>query len=120
MRTLRKLQPGQPGTKRFAQKYGEELVCVRYRYDSETMKRMTTVELIAEVTQWQPQAHRIPMNKNVCLRIEYGEIDLGRKVKAAGGIWNRQKKLWKLPYQQVLQLGLIERMVQAEPMTENV
>jgi hypothetical protein len=41
-------------------------------------------------------------------------------VKAAGGVWNRKKKLWELHYQQVLKLGLIERMVQAEPMTENV
>jgi hypothetical protein len=112
--------PGQPGTKKFVQKYGQDLVCVRYRYDSENMKRITTVELIAEVTPWQPQPHRIPMNKNVRLKIEYGEIDLGRKVRAAGGIWNRKKKLWELPYQQVLQLGLVERMIQTEPATENV
>jgi hypothetical protein len=120
MKTLRKLRPGQPGTKKLLEKYGEDLVCVRYRYDSANMKRITTVELIVEVTPWQPQAHRIPMNKNVCVRIEYGEIELGRKVKAAGGVWNRKKKLWELHYQQVLKLGLIERMVQAEPMTENV
>jgi hypothetical protein len=50
MKTLRKLQPGQPGTKRFVEKYGEGLICVRYRYDSTNMKRITTVELIAEVT----------------------------------------------------------------------
>jgi len=120
MKTLRKLLPGQPGTKKLLQKYGEDLVCVRYRYDSANMKRVTTVELIVEETPWQPQAHRIPMNKNVCVRIEYGEIDLGMKVRAAGGIWNRKKKLWKLPYQRVLQLGLIERMVQTERATENI
>jgi len=83
-------------------------------------QRIITVELIAEVTSWRPQSHRIAMNKNVLLKIKYGEIDLGRKVRAAGAIWNRKKKLQELPYQQVLQLGLVDRMERAEPATEDV
>jgi hypothetical protein len=54
------------------------------------------------------------------VKIEYGEIDLGKKVTAAGGIWNRKKKLWELPYQQVLQLGLIDRIVPAVSASEHV
>jgi hypothetical protein len=45
------------------------------------------------------------------LRIEYGEIGLRNLVKAAGGKWNREKQVWELPYQEVLRLGLVERII---------
>ncbi len=33
MKTQTHLKPGQKGTKRLLEKYGDTLVCVRYRYD---------------------------------------------------------------------------------------
>ena len=36
------LRPGQKGTKHLMAKYGNRLICVRYRYDSATHKRYTT------------------------------------------------------------------------------
>ena len=38
------LQPGQRGTKRLSEKYGNKLVCVRKRYDDEYA--YTTVEIL--------------------------------------------------------------------------
>jgi len=35
MKTWARLKPGQNGTKKIVEKYGDALVCVRYRYDSE-------------------------------------------------------------------------------------
>ena len=49
MRTRLKLNPGQRGTKKLVTKYGERLICVRYRYDDEKKKRYKTVELVEEV-----------------------------------------------------------------------
>jgi hypothetical protein len=46
------LRPGQKGTKRLVEKYGERLLCVRYRYDTEASKRYTTVELLEEQADW--------------------------------------------------------------------
>ncbi|MGM0418690.1 MAG: hypothetical protein ACQEQS_08210 [Thermodesulfobacteriota bacterium] len=54
MRTRLHLKPGQRGTKRLSEKYGEQLVCVRYRYDDATKKRYKTVELIVDVAEWSP------------------------------------------------------------------
>ena len=34
-----KLKPGQNGTKRLVEKYGDALVCVRYRYDEASRTR---------------------------------------------------------------------------------
>jgi hypothetical protein len=42
------LKPGQKGTKKLLRRYGDKLVCVRYRYDPQNKKRYKTVELIEE------------------------------------------------------------------------
>jgi hypothetical protein len=33
---------------KFSDRYGDQLICVRYRYDEERCKRFTTVEIIVE------------------------------------------------------------------------
>jgi hypothetical protein len=42
------LAPGQNGTKRLLRQYGDQLVCVRYRYDKLRGKRLKTIELIID------------------------------------------------------------------------
>ena len=42
------LKPGLNGTKKYLQQYGDQLVCVRYRYDKSKKKRQTTLELIVD------------------------------------------------------------------------
>ena len=49
-----KLNPGEKGTKKMVETYGDQLVCVRYRYDVQRKRRYKTVELIVDVVQWQP------------------------------------------------------------------
>ena len=46
--------PGQNGTKQLLRQYGEQLVCVRYRYDKARLKRFKRVELIVERKEWMP------------------------------------------------------------------
>jgi hypothetical protein len=48
------LKPGQPGTKGLVEKYGDSLLCVRFKYDAESRQRLKTVELIVERTAWSP------------------------------------------------------------------
>jgi len=110
--TARKtLHPGQPGTKKWVAQYGENLVCVRYRYDRERKSRFVTVELIVAQHPWQFNAKRIPRNKRVSVRIGYAESQLRRVVKAAGGRWNPEKKAWEMRYGDVRDLGLTDRIV---------
>ena len=45
------------------------------------------------------------------VKVKYGEIDLGRKVRAAGGKWDKSKRLWELPIEAVQALGLENRIV---------
>ena len=52
METRLTRRPGQAGTKKYIERYGEKLVCVRYRYDSANGRRHKTVELIVETVPW--------------------------------------------------------------------
>jgi len=72
---------------------------------------LKTVELIISEEPWDLNKDRIPANKLVGVKVKYGEIQTGKIVRAAGGRWNRKKKLWELPYCQVIALGLNNRMV---------
>jgi hypothetical protein len=118
VRTVRK--PGEPGTQKLVAKYGERLVCIRYRYDPQTRKRYKTVELIVAEDDWdppevtdreaQPRPER-PTTPIVPVRIHYTEKDLQRQVKAIGGTWNANKKLWYAPEEYIKRIGLTKRIV---------
>ena len=48
MEVRKTLTPGNPGTKHLLDLYGNQLLCVRYRYDEASGKRYKTVELIVD------------------------------------------------------------------------
>ncbi len=122
------LRPGQKGTKKFADKYGDRLICVRHRYDPETGQRYTTVELIEEEVQAQHEGHGqhtvrpLPpaQPKVLAVRVEYWESDLRAKVKGAGGIWRPRHKLWEMRYDDVVALGLESRAFAADARADGV
>lgn len=104
------LLPGQNGTKNLLRQYGDQLVCVRYRYDKANRKRYKTVELIIDEKDWIPNVV-ISSDKRVHVRVDYNEHDLRDLVKNSGGFWNPSKKAWQVPYRLVLQLGLEKRVL---------
>lgn len=117
VKTIR--QPGQKGTQKLLEKYGERLVCVRYRYDAFKGKRYKTVELIIAQSDWEPPPPReeypayeppqyTPM---VAVRIGPFERDLQQGIKAIGGHWHPDKKLWYAPKEYVVRIGLQDRIV---------
>ena len=112
MRTIKKLIPGKPGTKKHVAQYGKNLVCVRYRHDEKRKRKLTTVEIIVEDVPLQQKTRKPPMNKIVNIRIEFGEIDLGRMVRSEGGRWNRDKKVWELPFKKAIELKLLDRIIE--------
>lgn len=119
VRTVRK--PGERGTQRLVKKYGERLVCVRYRYDPAKLKRYKTVELIVAEGTWIPEppspVHDSPpaikprYTPRVPVRINYYEKELQRQIKAIGGTWEPTKKLWYAPEEYVRRIGLDKRIV---------
>ena len=104
------MKPGQNGTKRYLREYGDQLVCVRYRYDKHRQKRITPIELAVDEQDWVPGVI-FPRNRQVFLRVGYGEAELREKVKQAGGYWDGEKKAWRLSFNRVLALGLERRII---------
>lgn len=108
MRTRLTLRPGQKGTRRLCEKYGDQLVCVRYRYDAPRKARLKTVELIVEERPWvycRPFCP-LPADRKVLVAIQYGERDLGRALRQAGGRWRTEHVAWEVPFAVVERLGI--------------
>lgn len=113
MKTRLILKPGQKGTKRLAEIYGDSLLCIRFRYDEETGKRLKTVELIVEKSDWTPPAPKFSADTLVPLLIEGYEKDLRAKAKTAGGRWNPEKQLWFVRYGNIVGTSL-EKHIQVD------
>ena len=112
METRLTLRPGQNGTKKLLERYGERLVRVRYLYDAASGQRLKTVELIVESVPWRPRA-RIPRRRDeeiVAVRIAFHETDLRDRAKRLGAIWRPAHKLWELTWLNAKRLGISDRV----------
>jgi hypothetical protein len=98
MKTRVKLNPGQKGTKRLSEQYGDALICVRYRYDAKTRKRYKTVEIVVSEADWTPPPAKFPDGAIVPLKIGVKETAAQEQVRSVGGRWNRLQQVWFVPY----------------------
>ena len=76
-RIIKKLTPGDAGTKRLSQRYGTDLVCVRYYQDREARRRYTTVEIVVDSGSLHQTAL---MRAGQLVRIGLNESDLRQAV----------------------------------------
>ncbi len=97
MKTHTSLKPGQKGTKRLVEKYGKALLCVRYRHDAKRGIRLKTVELVVEEKSYR-QSLRYRDEDIVSVIVAYSETDLRDMLKKAGGRWDPEEKLWRVPF----------------------
>jgi hypothetical protein len=105
------LKPGQKGTKQLVARYGDRLLCVRYRYDARSKKRLKTVELLVSERVWTPPRPRFAPAQLVGLRVAFADVAVRERVKQAGGTWHPGRTLWQLRYDRVVALGLTRRIV---------
>ncbi len=102
---------GRKGSKRLFSEYGEQLICVRFRIDSARGKRYKTVELIIEERNWEKRGQSHLAGETVNIRVAYHEREMREAVKAAGGIWDRDRRMWRIRWKEVERLGLAGRVV---------
>jgi hypothetical protein len=70
--------------KKLTRRFGERLVCVRYRYDEATKRRFKTVELVVDEVPWERVKRPDPV---VRIRLSIEEVRVREAVKTAGGRW---------------------------------
>ena len=59
----------------------------------ERKRKIKTVELIIDESPLTFNPSKIPMNKIMQLTVAYGEVHVGKLIRAAGGPWNRKKTM---------------------------
>ncbi len=111
---LRKMKPGQPGTKQLVEQYGAQLVCVRYRYDVPTRKRIKTVEIVVAESEWLPPAQRFSAHEMVWLRIGFVDRATEQQLLAAGGKWDDRRCVWTIRYDAAVKLGFAAHVERRE------
>ena len=113
MDVVKTIRPGQHGSHRFLDEWGDKLIAVRYRKDTDRV--FTTIEIIVDERPASTATHRVLQltgrNRAVALRVDYDEYELRHRVKMAGGRWSPELKLWLLPYNDVVKMGLRDRIV---------
>ena len=122
MRTLKTLKPGQHGTKELLTRFGPSLLFVRYRYDDDSRERVKTVELVVERKSRggdgeDPGSRKLGVqaagvaSRRVALQVGLQERGLQRRVKAAGGRWDPNRRVWWLRQDAAERLDLMRRVV---------
>ena len=114
-RVVKRFTPRQPGAIKLTQRFGPDLVCVRYRHDVTGAMRYTTVELIVEVVPVVRRTPRPPATKPhlkiVAVQLGNHEIDLRKLIIRHGGLWDGDKRLWYLTQASAESLKLVGRIV---------
>jgi hypothetical protein len=89
------LKPGQKGTKRLVERFGDSLLCVRYRYDEIRGIRLKTAEIIIEERPGRG-APRLRDTDIVLVQVPFTKQALRERLKAVGGRWDAEEKLWRV------------------------
>ncbi len=103
------MQVDTPGAVRLTRKYGEALVCVRYRLSPDGTERITTVELEVDRVKVQRKA-----NPLVAVKIYPSELKLTALAKAKGARFNDWTRLWQMHRNDAHALGLGNRIAGSE------
>jgi hypothetical protein len=106
LRVAKTYRPEQNGAKRFARRYGEQLVCVRHRLDESGTVRHTTVELLIESTPIASRARSL-----VALRIAPNDKATRTRLLGCGALWRPAEKYWLLPRMVAKNLRLLRNVV---------
>ena len=79
---------------------------LRHRQDDQGLYRFTTVEILVEKVPIQTRS-----NPEVAVRVGRLEKSLQTVVRASGGKWDPQARLWRVRRNVAANLGLLERIV---------
>jgi hypothetical protein len=106
LRVAKTYAPDQNGAKRFAKRYGDNLVCVRHRLSDDGSIRHATVELLVESTPVVSRSRSL-----VAIRV--GPMDKRARtlLMACGAVWQPKEKYWLLPRLVAKNLRMLSKIV---------
>jgi len=81
---------------RLKEKYGDALLCVRYRYDEIRRVKLKTVELIVE--ERPLEIPRFRDDDIVPVSVAYDEVELREQLRKMRSRWDGEIKMWFVRY----------------------
>jgi hypothetical protein len=105
------LKPGQNGTKLLVEKFGNALICVRYRFDEIRGVKLKTVEIV--VAEKPLKKPRYRDDDLVPVAVAYGEKELREQLRAMRARWDAERKLWYVRYGLIRGTQLAERLAES-------
>ncbi|WP_160151720.1 hypothetical protein [Microbulbifer sp. ALW1] len=117
MEIIKTIRPGQDGSKRYQEKYGDQLCAVRYRRSPCKSTVYTTVEIIVAQREAYQQKGREQRPEKVgedwvAIKIAYEELELRNEIRRIGGRWSRMAKAWVAKRHLVSRLNIDHRIVE--------
>jgi len=109
MKTYAHLKPGQKGTRRLVEQYGESLLCVRYRYDEKRGIRLKTVEIVVE--EKLLSTPRFKDEDVVPVSVSFDEMEFRDQLHKMHAKWDPQLKVWHVPYRLIRGTALEQRII---------
>lgn len=110
-RVVKRLNPSQPGAMKLTRRYGDALVCVRYRHTADGTHRYTTVELIVDDGL---VAHRAPPDETIVfVRLAFDDATRRSHALAHGAQWDARRRVWSMPAATAKRLGWLKQIVKA-------
>jgi hypothetical protein len=105
---IKTMWPPQPGTHKLARHYGDALVCVRYRHDTTSKRRYTTIELVIDTA---PIQRREPDRKVITVRSLHPKLH--QKALTLGAKWAAQEQAWKMSLRIARALDILDETITA-------
>ncbi|MFV8784099.1 hypothetical protein ACNKU7_16890 [Microbulbifer sp. SA54] len=120
MKVTKTYKPGDDGSKRYHDKYGEQLCAVRYRRSPCSKTIYTTVEIIVaerDAYPRKPAPHCVTapasnQQKWVAVKIAFDELELRNEIKRIGGRWSKCAQAWVASRNMVERSNLSHRIVE--------
>jgi hypothetical protein len=95
MKAHKHLKPGEKGTRRLVDRFGDTLLCVRYRYDAIRDMRIKTAEIIVDEKPGRG-IPRIRESDTVLVQVPFTMRALRDRLKGVGAKWDPDQKLWRV------------------------
>jgi len=111
MKAHKHLKPGEHGTVRLVERFGDTLLCVRYRYDAIRGMRIKTAEIIVDEKPGKG-VPRIRETDTVLVQVPFTMKELRDRLKGVGAKWDPAQKLWRVQWGLIRgDRALVERVV---------
>jgi hypothetical protein len=111
MKAHKHLKPGENGTLRLVERFGDTLLCVRYRYDAIRDMRIKTAEIIVDEKPGKG-VPRIRETDTVLVQVPFTMKTLRDRLKGVGAKWGPVQKLWRVRWGLIRgDRELVERVV---------